>query len=193
MGDIWSDNPWAFKIENFLYFCCPECDAKDKNKETFIQHALENHPKAIRYLLKNELCTKNSIELKIHQKAVENVQDLAIVDKEEYLECDNELFYVSDIDVKIVNDELPSTTAHNIPNSIELDTNPELQENVDKDIEDKMLEVDDEELDCDLKSFDASTRDENIIDELNTMEANATEVHSCQKWPLNCSMTSWRP
>ena len=33
MGDIWSDNPWAVQMENFLHFCCPECDAKDKNKD----------------------------------------------------------------------------------------------------------------------------------------------------------------
>ena len=181
MGDFWNDNPWAFEIENFLHFCCPECDTKDKNQESFIQHALENHPKAIKYLLKNEVSTKYSIEMNTNQKALENVQDLAIVDKEEYLECDNELFDVSDVDVKIVNDELPSTTAHNIPNSIELDTNPELQENVDKDIEDKMLEVDDDELDCDMKSFDTSTKNGKRLDKLTTMEANSSEVHTCKK------------
>ena len=38
-------NPWSAKIiEDFLYFCCPECDVKDQFKDSFIQHALENHP-----------------------------------------------------------------------------------------------------------------------------------------------------
>ena len=54
-----SENPWAVQIENFLHFCCPECDTKDKSRESFIQHALENHPRAIEYLLKNELSTEN--------------------------------------------------------------------------------------------------------------------------------------
>ena len=39
-------NPWAGKnLDDFVYFCCPECDEKDQSKEAFLQHALENHPK----------------------------------------------------------------------------------------------------------------------------------------------------
>ena len=59
MDDICSDNPWSVPIENFLHFCCPECDSKDKNRESFIQHALENHPMAVEYLIKDELSTEN--------------------------------------------------------------------------------------------------------------------------------------
>jgi len=40
-------NPWKVsKVEDFLYFCCPECNVKDKSRDFFIQHALEHHPKA---------------------------------------------------------------------------------------------------------------------------------------------------
>ena len=40
-------NPWAVEnINEFLYFCCPECDERNQSKEYFIQHALEKHPKA---------------------------------------------------------------------------------------------------------------------------------------------------
>ena len=47
------DNPWSVSsIEQFLYFCCPECDVKDQSKESFIQHAFDEHPKAKKYLLK---------------------------------------------------------------------------------------------------------------------------------------------
>ena len=45
-------NPWLVaNLNEFLYFCCPECPLKDHSKEEFINHALEFHPKA-----------KNSIE-----------------------------------------------------------------------------------------------------------------------------------
>ena len=37
--------PWSTQnIEDFLYYCCPECDVKDKFQDSFIQHALANHP-----------------------------------------------------------------------------------------------------------------------------------------------------
>ena len=41
------ENPWNVEnLEEFLYFCCPECDLKDQSKVEFLQHALEQHPKA---------------------------------------------------------------------------------------------------------------------------------------------------
>ena len=58
------DNPWAVeKWEQFLYFCCSECDAlnehpkakqhfgnKDHSKDTFLQHVFEKHPEATEFL-----------------------------------------------------------------------------------------------------------------------------------------------
>ena len=39
-------NPWdVSNLEEFLYFCCPECDTKHPNKPAFINHALIEHPK----------------------------------------------------------------------------------------------------------------------------------------------------
>ena len=38
-------NPWMVdKLEEFLYFCCPECDEKSQMKDSFLQHALFTHP-----------------------------------------------------------------------------------------------------------------------------------------------------
>ena len=38
-------NPWSVKnIEEFLYYCCPECEVKDQSKESFLKHALDQHP-----------------------------------------------------------------------------------------------------------------------------------------------------
>ena len=41
-----TSNPWTSisKIEEFLYFCCPECEEKNQSRELFIKHALEKHP-----------------------------------------------------------------------------------------------------------------------------------------------------
>ena len=39
------ENPWAVNnLEEFLYFCCPECDERNQSKELFFQHALTQHP-----------------------------------------------------------------------------------------------------------------------------------------------------
>ena len=46
MNDI-ETNPWDVgKVEEFLYFCCPECDERNQSKELFLKHALDEHPKA---------------------------------------------------------------------------------------------------------------------------------------------------
>ena len=44
-------NPWAVKnLDDFLFYNCPECNLKDHSKALFIQHALDVHPKAKKYL-----------------------------------------------------------------------------------------------------------------------------------------------
>ena len=40
-------NPWDVKsLEEFRYYCCPECPSKNVNKTDFISHALAAHPKS---------------------------------------------------------------------------------------------------------------------------------------------------
>ena len=44
MDFIKQENPWdVTNIEEFLYYCCPECDTKCKDGETFIEHATNSH------------------------------------------------------------------------------------------------------------------------------------------------------
>ena len=44
------ENPWMVdKLEEFLYFCCPECDEKSQTKDSFLQHALFKHPNVSTY------------------------------------------------------------------------------------------------------------------------------------------------
>ena len=40
-------NPWMVEnVSEFLNYCCPECDFKEKSLHLFSDHALENHKKA---------------------------------------------------------------------------------------------------------------------------------------------------
>ena len=40
-------NPWHMtSITDFLYYCCAECNFKDKIEENFIGHATSEHPKS---------------------------------------------------------------------------------------------------------------------------------------------------
>ena len=68
------NNPWSVAdIEQFLYFCCPECDVKDQSIELFMQHAFDQHPKAKASLLK----------LKVKKEIYEN--DI-VNDEQDYLD-----------------------------------------------------------------------------------------------------------
>ena len=45
--DVEFENPWNVEdLDEFLYYCCPECDLRDQSKIQFLQHALEQHSKA---------------------------------------------------------------------------------------------------------------------------------------------------
>ena len=44
-------NPWKVEdIDQFLNYCCPECDTKQKTKSDFIIHAIDSHPDSREYL-----------------------------------------------------------------------------------------------------------------------------------------------
>ena len=54
-------NPWQVSnIEDFLFYCCPECDLKTKDSHNFVTHAQHSHSKS--KVLLNEV-TK-SLEVK---------------------------------------------------------------------------------------------------------------------------------
>ena len=81
------DNPWFEKtLEEFLYYCCPECDERNQSKEMFLKHALEIHPKS------KDLKSK---DIMIKQEFVEdiNYQNDFIESKELFNEVDSKLYY----------------------------------------------------------------------------------------------------
>ena len=76
-------NPWssARKWEEFLYFCCPECNEKSQSKETFIKHALSVHPMA-------QMCFE-SIEPDVQLKETNRINESGPYINEEYSEENN--------------------------------------------------------------------------------------------------------
>ncbi len=41
-------NPWNFStLEDFLFYCCPECPHKCRSSISFTKHAVKHHPKVI--------------------------------------------------------------------------------------------------------------------------------------------------
>ena len=47
----YKQSPWSVEcLEEFLYFCCPECDHREHSKDYFIQHAFAQHPDAAKVL-----------------------------------------------------------------------------------------------------------------------------------------------
>ena len=86
------DNPWfVSNLDEFLQYCCPECDDKYKSKETFVLHAFEKHAKAkdcLELRLDSEkvevVCKKQSeqgISFKIEDIAIE---DMVIIAEENF-------------------------------------------------------------------------------------------------------------
>ena len=44
-------SPWfVHTLEDFLYFCCPECDDREKSRTLFLEHALNQHSESQKYL-----------------------------------------------------------------------------------------------------------------------------------------------
>ena len=49
-------NPWEVgNIQDFLHYCCPECDYKSKNVPSFQGHAVANHPMAKKFFSGEEV------------------------------------------------------------------------------------------------------------------------------------------
>ena len=71
-----SNNPWEVEnVEDFLYFCCPECDVKNHSRDHFLKHAFDQHPKSKEYLEKWAYSIKDELK-------EENTQNRFIKDDE---------------------------------------------------------------------------------------------------------------
>ena len=46
-----NNHPWAVSnLEEFHFYCCPECDLKEHAKDKFVKHALEHHSESKHHL-----------------------------------------------------------------------------------------------------------------------------------------------
>ena len=76
-----TSNPWNVEdIAQFLYYCCPECDSKQKTKSEFIAHAFDVHPNSRNFLPLLELEEEKDQERMIDLKDETNVSNLALVE-----------------------------------------------------------------------------------------------------------------
>ena len=81
------ENPWQVEnLQEFLYYCCPQCDLKVKDCQDFVQHALIEHQKAREILLKDDskenfivLREESTIESKeIIEEAIASEEDIPL-------------------------------------------------------------------------------------------------------------------
>ena len=90
-----NENPWSVSnLNEFLYFCCPECDLKDHSKEHFLQHALNEHPKAKNWVQKFHEIKEEPFKVKEKDENLFNEYYVKCELKED--DCDNEVFQTND-------------------------------------------------------------------------------------------------
>ena len=88
-------NPWSARnLDEFLYYCCPECDTKNQSKEVFIKHALDNHPNSKEYIVSAAI--KNEDEYNYEDINTEDFD--TFYDDNEYVEPKTELTEVKSED-----------------------------------------------------------------------------------------------
>ena len=112
-----SSNPWhVSSLQDFQYFCCPECDSRLKDTQTFIDHAVLLHEQAKETLVNLHLIPKpEEVKTEIQDENWEVNIKLEDEDYEEYEETqdyeesddDNEDpdYSDSEIKAKIENDD----------------------------------------------------------------------------------------
>ena len=90
-------NPWMVdNASDFLNYCCPECDFKDKNLHLFSDHALENHKKA------SVLFDEVSIDIKENQ-----------IEENEYVDYKSDSKNIFKGDQSDISEDISETNNHN--------------------------------------------------------------------------------
>ena len=82
-------NPWnVTNLDEFMYYCCPECEERNESEDRFLKHALDEHPEAQKYLqkftVKKELISNQNPDI-----------------SEDFIECEPGLGKVSNDKYKI--------------------------------------------------------------------------------------------
>ena len=78
-------NPWKVEdIDQFLNYCCPECDSKQKTKSEFIVHAIDVHPNSRNYLPLFDFDEEKDQEQIIGPKDKTNFSDSELIEDEDH-------------------------------------------------------------------------------------------------------------
>ena len=102
--------PWNIEsLEDFLFYCCPECEVKKQSRDDFLQHALKNHPTSCDYLkqflsIKEEeysISANNGLNSEKLEEEFEQFED-----KYNLSEVENDFSHTVDNFTNVVNDEL---------------------------------------------------------------------------------------
>jgi hypothetical protein len=105
------ENPWMVEeLEEFLYYCCPECDEKCRAKGPFLQHALCNHPNAVPCLEKYEAMKVEQITITPDESMLFNIKqeskDENQIDQEN--SCQDMFDYNDDSESELIKSESKS-------------------------------------------------------------------------------------
>ena len=58
---------WDVKsLEDFLYYCCPECNERKQSRESFLFHALNQHPESHDFLVQYDNQIKEELDVKVY-------------------------------------------------------------------------------------------------------------------------------
>ena len=93
-----SNNPWEVEnVEDFLYFCCPECDVKNHSRDHFLKHAFDQHPKSKEYLEKWAYSMKDELKEENNQNKFIKDDEMEQSMKEEKIdeETDDQNMYLN--------------------------------------------------------------------------------------------------
>ena len=118
-------NPWAVpSLDEFLHYCCPECDVKSKDYAQFYKHAVTNHPLAKLTLGKEIIFDDTSKGLAIKKESSNDQleelpepelksEDEPEVEPEQKLKLNEQCYYCGDIyDTLTVQEHIKSQ--HNV-------------------------------------------------------------------------------
>ena len=105
------ENPWKVTvIEDFQFFCCPECDIRKHSKEEFLTHAFETHPDA-KEALNDILGIQTVIEVK-----AEEIDEVEEGFMRGYEEGSNEVYCQTCnktlVDENIIEEQIEGRTLH---------------------------------------------------------------------------------
>ena len=127
------ENPWnVSSLENFLHFCCPECDMKSKNSQEFVKHANEDHNQLKQFkvdsdhILIEESNNDTSFEDFNGLNQFDNVEDFEVEEnKSQSKEFENDTFNIEMNDDNSSDEEIKTKIEEHENDNLDIEMNDE--------------------------------------------------------------------